>query len=244
MKFELLPVIDIMMNFYEKPMSERFPEYLKMLQGDTKGDLVTPLSGFNPMAKEYVKQKLLKLKELEAEEIIQKTLLESNNLLSDQNKECVFKVALNLCDDLKGGWTNRYTTDYDSKFRINALVNRKFCTPVFWSSEEFTTQLITERTLEYVFRSAYQLTNPKPNTLKEHIEQEKFLAKKIGSKNLKQETNYIDSDLFYKKYQDSSSFHIIFNFFYGDNVSKSLEFPVFGIREPMAGFEYAKQLAQ
>ena len=55
MSFELLPIIDKMLDFYQNPRnSDRFQVYLKMLQGDTKGDLVLPIGGFNPMAKEHI----------------------------------------------------------------------------------------------------------------------------------------------------------------------------------------------
>ncbi len=91
----------------KKPRTlERFQEYLKTLQGDTKGDLVMPISGFNPMAKEHILQKLTELKTLNAEEIIHETLFELNNKLTHQPNDKIFKVALNLADDFKGGWTN------------------------------------------------------------------------------------------------------------------------------------------
>ena len=68
MQFELLPVIDIMLDLYEKPRTaERFQEYLEVLQGGTKGDLVIPIGNFNPMAKEQALQKLIELKTLHAE---------------------------------------------------------------------------------------------------------------------------------------------------------------------------------
>ena len=106
------------------------------------------------------------LKKLDAEKIIEETLndLNENNLSKNSNRN--FKVAINLSDDLKGGWTNRFTSDYDSKYKINGLFSRNFCTPIFWSSEIFTEDIIRQRTLEYTFRTVYWLNNPKPKTLK------------------------------------------------------------------------------
>ncbi|MDQ3110027.1 MAG: hypothetical protein M3R17_09045 [Bacteroidota bacterium] len=98
-----------------------------------------------------------------------------------------FKVAINVSDDLKGGWTNRFTSDYDSKFRINALVKRKFCTPLFWASEAYSEELIRRRTLHYCYRSIYWLQNPKPETLQEHIEMEKFVVTESGKTETGQE---------------------------------------------------------
>lgn len=241
MKFELLPTVDVMLGIYKMPLSmERFNAYIKILQGNTKDDLVMPVGGFNPMAKDHAIQKLEELKALQAEAIIQKTLSAINTKFSNHKNPGVFRVALNLSDDLHGGWTNRYTSDYDSKFKINALVNRKFCTPIFWTSENFTAELIEERTLEYVYRTVYWQSNPKPKTLEDHIVQEKFVAENIGRKSsTKINTESLES--FYKKHHQSEEYHIIFNFLYGDAASKSLEFPTHGIIEEMAGFKYSGQ---
>ena len=241
MQFELLPVIDIMIDLYEKPRTaERFQEYLKVIQGGTKGEMIIPIGGFNPMAKEQAIQKLTELKSLHAEQLMQETLSNLNKKLTNHSKDKIFKVALNLSDDLKGGWTNRFTTDYDSKFKINALLNRNFCIPLFWTSEPFSTGLIKTRMLQYVYRTIYRLTNPNPKILKQHVEQEKFVSKNAGTAAVKKQSSDIEiTDTFYKQYQDSDNYHIIFNFFYGDEASVSLSFPCFGITSQLSGFEYA-----
>ena len=136
MTFELLPIIDKMLELYQKSRNfDRFQDYLNLLQGETKGDLAIPISGFNPMAKEHVLDKLMELKDLCAEQIIAETILELNKTIIKEGSSDIFKISLTLADDLKGAWTNRFTTDYDSKFKLNALMNRHFCTPVFWTSE-------------------------------------------------------------------------------------------------------------
>lgn len=71
MKFEQVPVLETMIEFYAKPKSlDKFQEYLKILQGDTKGAISPPIGGFNPMAKGHLYEKLIELKELNAENII------------------------------------------------------------------------------------------------------------------------------------------------------------------------------
>jgi hypothetical protein len=242
MKFELIPIIDTMLDLYAKPRSkERFQEYISMLQDGKKGDLTVPIVGFNPMAKEHILQKLAELKELNAEQVIQDTLKSINVTLIEENDQRTFKVVLNLADDLKGGWTNFYTTDYDSKFKINALVSRTFCTPFFWTSESYTEQLIKRRTLEYAYRTIHWLTNPKPKTLKDHIEQEIYVAEMSNLNSDILDTNNFELlNNFYSKYQESEDYGIVFNFLYGDNASKSLEFSTHGITGKANGFDYAK----
>jgi hypothetical protein len=242
MRFELLPIIDIMLEIYQKPRDfDRFQDYLKLLQGNTKGDLVLPIGGFNPMAKEHILQKLMELKELEIESIIQNAIDELNILFKNDKNTTVFKVAFNLSDDFGGGWTNRYTTDFDSKFKINALVERRFCIPIFWTSETFTPDLIKERILEYAFRYYYWLAHPKPNTLREHIEQEIFVSKNIPQ--VPPSVNLPQLESFYLKNKETDNYNIIFNFLYGDIAAQSLAFPTYGIDDDWAGFKFAKAKA-
>jgi hypothetical protein len=225
MNFELLPILDLMLKFYQKPRdADRFQEYLKILRGNTKDDLVMPIGGFNPMAKDHVFDKLLVLKTLDVETIIQDVLDRLNEKMKGENKGN-FKVAFNVCDDLLGGWTNRFTTDYDSKFKINALVKRQFCTPIFWSSESYDVDLIKKRTIEYALRTSYWLEKPKPNSLREHVEQEQFVIQNsTGFKQIPQLEKYKD---FYTEHSESDNYPLIFNFFYGDEASQLLGFPVF-----------------
>lgn len=230
MTFQLLPILDTMLSFYEKPMNPtRFQAYLQLLQGDTKGDLMLPIGGFNPMAKPPISLKIKELQELKAEEIIKETLNTINKKWQHKGKNQTFKVALNLADDLHGGWTNRYTTDYDARFKINALVNRNFCTPYFWSSEIYDENLIQQRTLEAVFNTIYWLENPKPLTLKNHIEQLNFVSQNIDNQLFSSNIDIEKIDTFYQKNLQSDNYHIIFNFLYGDTASAQMAFPTYGI---------------
>jgi len=242
MRFELLPLLDLVSDLYERPRSiARFNKYLELLQGSTKGDLHLPISGFNPMAKDHILQKVAELKALNAEYIVQEVLAQLNSRIRNQINNATYKVGLNLADDFLGGWTNRYTTDYDSKFRISAFVKRCFCVVYFWTSETFTHDVIETRTLEYVYRTIYRQTNPPPKTLEEHVAQERYVAKQIFSKRDLGGLDDLDFlKTFYKEHKDTESYHLIFNFFYGDEASKSLAFPLYGIFEKMAGYKYAK----
>lgn len=241
MTFQLLPILDTMLSFYEKPLnSERFQAYLQLLQGDTKGDLVLPIGGFNPMAKSHILLKIKELKTIQAEVVIAETLAEVNQKWQFKGKKQTFQVALNVADDLHGGWTNRFTTDYDSKFKINALVNRNFCTPFFWSSENYNLNLIRERTLAAAYNTIYWLEHPKPLTLKNHIEQLQFVTQHIDNQHIEINNNFTQLKQIYEQNVLREDFHFIFNFLYGDAASEQLAFPTFGIEGIYTGFEFAK----
>jgi len=223
--FELLPLLDQMIELYKVPISEeRFKIYLNLLQGGEKDNLNLPIQGFNPMAKSHVIEKLEELNALDIGSVIQDVA--SN--FKFQNKSQVdlkFKVAFNLADDLKGGWTNYFTTDFDSKFKINALVERKFCTPYFWTSETVNKDLIVQRVKEFCRRTFYFYENGKPVTLIDHFNQEKFaaehantLASIINRAEIKLATSFLE------KHYKSDDYNLIFNFFYGDAGAQSLGF--------------------
>jgi hypothetical protein len=239
MTFELLPILDIMIDLYKKPRShERFQEYLFSLQGDKKGELLLPIMGFNPMAKEHILNKIFELKDLEIENIMSEALIDLNKKVKSKYGEQNFKIAFNLLDDLKGSWTNRFVSDYDNKFKIGGLINRHFCTPIFWASEDYSKEKIRTRTLEYSYRTLYWLTNRSPSKLNEHVEQERFIAQELGFKNNIEESEYLILDDFYKNNQHQDNYNLIFNFFYGNEASKSFGFPTFGLDSKITGYEY------
>lgn len=241
MTFKLFPVLDIMIDFYHKPAGmDRFWDYLKILKGGSKDDMEVPIPNFNPMGKEHVLTKLLELKELDAEGVIEDTLDKISKKLSADSSIDI-NVVMTLADDLKGGWTNRHTTDYDSKFKLNAYINRNFCIPVFWTSEEYNIDTIKRRTEEYCFRTLYWKKRNKPETLEEHIKQELFVNTNCttnANDNRLIDFSFIDN--FYKSNRDSTEHSRIFNFMYGDDACRKLGYAEFGIKEPMAGFKYAR----
>jgi hypothetical protein len=240
MKFKVIPILEKMKALYEMPLSNaRFQKYLKLLQGETKGDLHLPIGGFNPMAKAHILQKLSELEALHIENIIQKTI----NKVSFPSKDNeTIQVGFNLADDLKGGWTNPSTTDFDSKFKINALVERRFSTPFFWSSEDYNVELIVQRTLEYLYRTIFQLQNPRPKTLEAHLKQEVFVAQNMKLVPVSASSSTIQFvDDFYKKNKMTEDYDIIFNFFFGDTASKSLNYSTYGI-DNFTGFHYARHV--
>lgn len=244
MAFQLKPILSEIKDFYSKPISsERFKEYISKLQGNTKGDLTLPIGGFNPMAKEHILEKIDELEQLGAEKLMEKTIIEFNSTIKESIDE-EFLVVLNIADDLKGGWTNYYSTDFDSKFKLNAFVNRKFCVPYFWTSESYSSEVIKIRTIEYLSRTLYRILNPQPKTLEEYLEQEIYVATMANyGDNIIDKTSFKEIEKYYLVNKDSEEYDRIFNFFYGNNGSESLGYKKYGIIETL-GFDYAKLITK
>ena len=74
------------------------------------------------MAKPHVSEKIEELQNAGAENIVEEVIKRVNPLVQNDGNETI-KVVLNLADDLKGSWTNRYTVDYDSKFKIGDTIS-------------------------------------------------------------------------------------------------------------------------
>jgi hypothetical protein len=239
MEFELLPILKTMRSLYESPKDmQRFQTYLQLLQGDSNGDIELPIGGFNPMAGSHLLNKLDELLDLNAEEIAEKVLKEINQKLP-QSRD-VFKVVLNVADDLKGAWTHRYSTEYDSKFKLKALVNRNFCTPFLWTSESYDKESIDKRVKAAVFRCVYCKGQSTMKTLEDFVKQEAFVYK--NTHDLLLESGGIsDIDNIYSFYQEnlySENYSLIFNFFFGDEAARALEYPVFGNKKLPEDFNF------
>lgn len=244
MIFRLRKILSEVKELYSKPASpDRFKAYITKLQGGTKGDLALPITGFNPMAKDHILTKIEALEKLAAEDIMQESINKFNAILKDSNDDEI-TVLLNIADDLKGGWTNYYTTDFDSKFKINAFVKRQFCVPYFWSSESYSQEKIETRTLDYLSRTLYRINNPQPVSLEEHLNQEIFVAQLGNSQAMTyNQADYVEAESYYLEHKHSEKYDRIFNFFYGDEGSISVGYKSFGSR-PILGFDYSKIVAE
>ncbi len=238
MKFELFPVLSLMEKIYHLPIGQdRFRAYLKMLNGGNKDILAAPVGAYNPMAKEVVLHKLLKMKELGAEDVASNVLLAINDKLEGSEK--VIKVGLNLVDDLGGSWSNKFQTKFESIFKFNGVFNYDFCTPYFWMSEEITENLIRKRTMAYAWRTVFWLQNGKPQTLADHLNQEVFVSEKFEEEKVEISEELEKLKLFFDKNKQSTDLDLIFNFFFGDRASVEFGYATFGVGE-LTGFDLAR----
>ncbi len=242
-QFTLHPILQKMQQLYQLPRTrERFEAYLLMLQGKEKTDMILPIAGYNPMGADHILSKLNELQNLNAEQIIQEEL-ENINANIHSKKDQTIQVVLNLADDIGGAWTDRYTTDFSSKFEIQAFVKRNFCTPYFWTSEAYTQELIIQRTREYAYRTLHTIEKGKPTTLKDHIEQEIYVQLHSNNTSKMNENDFSEIKKHYTENANSEDYNLIFNFFYGDEASESLAYKTYGIRNN-AGWDYVKFVAR
>ncbi|MFM2267678.1 MAG: hypothetical protein RL757_1119 [Bacteroidota bacterium] len=239
MCFELMPMLDLMREYYQKPADlGRFNQYLAHINAQN-GSPVTALSGYNPMGKAHVLEKLTELWSQNAEDIAQKVISEINK---KYQLPFTFRVALVLADDEKGGWTNHFSTHYDSFFKLKYQLSQGECAPFFWTSENFDAEKIEYRIKMYLFNSIYQLQHGAPKTLRQHV-----AALRWAQQKSEQNVSFLSNLAFqnvqvcFEKYADSEHRHIIIPFLYGDQAATNLGYPPLGI-DYFQGFDAAQQL--
>ncbi|WNJ18321.1 hypothetical protein [Pontibacter sp. G13] len=243
MSFQLIPVVDQMLELYRLPIGQdRFQAYLNLLQGPHGKDMICPVGGYNPMAKEPAIARLQELKMLNAEALAQTELEKLSRECAQLGIDQV-GVALNLADDVGGSWSDYFSTSFSSRFQIGALVKRQFCAVFFWTSEPFSEELIRRRVREYALRTVYQLRNGLARTLQDMMDQERFVAQHSPKTESQMSDEASDlAEKFLKKYGNSDEMPVMFNFFMGDEASEALGYRTFGL-EPNLGFRYAQKLA-
>src|SRR6185369_3088721 len=112
MDLELEPLFAVQRDLYRIPRGmERFHAYVKVLRGARPDDLdVPPLVAMNPMAKDHVPALLDEWIALGAEDSAREILPALAKATSDTSGR--FRIGLVVADDARGGWTNRWSTDY------------------------------------------------------------------------------------------------------------------------------------
>ncbi len=234
MQFVLSPILDQMEDLYLLPHNKtRFEKYLLLLQGYQGEDLQLPIGAYNPMGNENTLLKLRELLKLDAEALAAEVLDKINNQIAG-NESREISVVLNLVDDVGGAWSHRHTTGFSNSFRLEALIKRNFCTPCFWTSENYTMEKIKNRTESQVYRCLYQIKNAVPQTLHDHVEQEIYVLRNLARPDLdlkKQDLSKVEQH--YLENGDSEDYNLIFNFFYGDAASQSLGFKTYGVNSEM-----------
>ncbi len=244
MEFQVRPILEQMAELYQIPRGkQRFDHYLFLLQGETRGEMILPIAGYNPMGKDHVEQRLQELVNLNAERIMEDALRHINAEYSSFRPNAIFEVIINLSDDLGGAWTDRFASHYANTFDFGAITKRNFCTPYLWTSDVcYTEELIIRRMLEAVYRTIHFLQRGKPATLADHVSQETFVQRHIN-RDIKVDV-VEDQEIrkFYEMNQGSEDYTLIFNFFYGDEASIQLGYQAFG-NSTSAGFEWARYCA-
>jgi hypothetical protein len=193
MKLEYVPLLRTQRELHAIPRGmRRFRAYLRTIfQENGKDVALPPLVLMNPMGKEHVAAVLDALLAMDADEIAARSIAEASARLSDEPGE--YKVALVVADDLMGGGTNRYDTEFTLRFgpsdpryrsgewqlfggKMPRWLKHAWFSGVLWSSQAPTEQAVREAILTAAHRAAYwQRHGLFARTLRDMLAQEGYV---------------------------------------------------------------------
>ncbi len=238
MNLEYVPLLQVQRDLYQLPRGfERFREYLRTMIDPDSGDLKLPLVAMNPMGKDHLPAFLDKLIGLDADGEAVRATAEAQAILKTEPGE--YKVCLVVSDDWRGGWTNRYTTEFDYRFRQKAYYKRGWIAGILWTSETYTPEQIREEVQLCLFRAAHIQQHGYARTLGEMLAQESYAMRMAGST-----TPTLDpDDLAYTRevltsYLDKTDQPTLIAALYGDAAAHQLGYPSLGL-SPRAGLALA-----
>lgn len=235
MKLSLLPLLHIQRDLYAMPRGrERFNEYIKTMTDPETGDLALPLVAMNPMGKEHVAVLIDQYIALGAEQIAEEAI---DGVTTDFHRD--YKVSLVVSDDLKGGWTNRWASEFGHRIEGHAITKRGFITAILWTSEPASAQAVRDAVLTSIYRVEYLQAHPAPVTLRGMLEQEGYAMARAGCV-----TPALDADdLEYTRtvitpHLDASDRATVISCLFGDPGAAALGYPPQGLSD-RAGFALA-----
>jgi hypothetical protein len=238
MNLEYVQLLQVQRDLYKLPRGfERFQEYLRTMIDEGSGDLKLPLPALNPMGKDHVPLFLDRLLDIDADgQGRNATIAAEVHLRAEPG---AYKVCLVASDDLLGGWTNRYTSEFDYRFRQRAYYKRRWIAALLWTSESYTTELIQQEVMACIFRGAYIQRHNEAHTLGEMLRQEGTVMTQSGvtGPTLDQE------DLEYTRevlapYLERTDLPTLIAALFGDTAARQLGYSPMGL-SPRAGLALA-----
>ena len=238
MNLEFVPILSVVKNFYQVPLGmERFDAYIQAMGAYNDDAALVPMIGMNPMAKSHVSEKINELIALEVENAIQSELPNLERYFANIPNQ--FKVGICVSDDVRGGWTNRYLNDCNSRFfEISGIKKRPWVVVMLWASQTYTPENVRALLQAQVFRTAYRLQVGETKTLYDHMIQE-GQALAFAGNTVKLEFDDLEySREVIQSHLASTHFPTVFACLYGDQAAKSVGYPALGLSSN-AGFELA-----
>jgi hypothetical protein len=240
MPLEYIPLLNTQREIYDVPLGlERFKNYLKTIVGSSEDDIeLAPLAAMNPMAKDHAKVYLEKLIALDADEVARTALAEFKSRIYVLDGFDI-KASLVVCDDVKGGWTNRYLNEakYLLDFSKTNFLKRPWLAVPCWTSEDISSDQLRKNTLAALYRLAYMFQH-KAVTLGEVMLQEGYALMFAGDSRWLEHDDLEYTRNVIEPYLETTLFPLQFACLYGDEIAKSVGYQPLGLSH-RAGFALA-----
>jgi hypothetical protein len=234
---EYVPLLKVQRDLYDLPRGiERFREYIQTMTGG--GDeLKLPLVAMNPMGKDHLPPFLDHLLAIDADDVGARALADASSALAEEPGD--YRACLVVSDDLKGGWTNRYASEFSYRFEQRAMYRRAWLPAILWTSETYDVALVREEVLQCVYRAVHVQRHGAARTLREMLTQENYATRGAGSTAPRLE----DDDLAYtrevlREYMSATDHATLIAALFGDAAARELGYRPLGL-SPRAGLALA-----
>jgi hypothetical protein len=230
MNLTFVPLLRVQRELYAMPRGmERFREYIKTMT-DAEGDLALPLVAMNPMGKDHVPALIDEYLALGAEEIAEEAVRGADAATAKAAVLQTYRVALVVSDDLKGGWTNRWTSEYSHRFEYAAITRRGWLVGILWTSEPASAERVRGSVLTSIYRAEYLQTRRAPTTLGEMLDQEGYAMARAGCTTPQLD----DDDLAYTRaviepLRGATDRATVMACLFGDSAANALGYPPHGL---------------
>jgi hypothetical protein len=196
----------------------------------------------NPMGKDHVPALLDLLLTMEAETAAGHVIAEASRALAVVPGD--FKLGLVVVDDLMGGWTNRYASEFFHRFEGTAAYKRGWMSAWIWSSEVPTLQAIREEVMGVIFRAAYVLEHGASLNLAAMLAQEGYVMAMAGCSGPSLDAPDLDyTREVLQPHLQATDLPTLIPCLFGDPAARALGYPPQGL-SPRAGLALALSEAQ
>ncbi|NJM09279.1 hypothetical protein HC891_28330 [Candidatus Gracilibacteria bacterium] len=233
MDIEHIALLQTQRELHDIPRGfERFRSYLDTIFDD-KDDPLYPMVAMNPMGKPHVAERLDTLLALGADAIAAEAAAEAAQRLAHIDGS--WRTALVICDDLMGGWTNRYLSEANARFSQPAKNIGTWIPILLWTGEEVTPTLIAEETKSSIYRRCYTARYGSAASARQMMRQEGLALHFAGANSPTLDADDLDyTREVLRPLLDATDYPTAFTCMYGDVAARSVGYPPLGL-SPHAG---------
>jgi hypothetical protein len=201
-----------------------------MLNTDASDIELPPLAVMNPMGKDHIPAMLDTLLAMDADAVAERAIAAVLDQFEQDSSP--FKLGLVVADDLMGGWTNRYTSEFSTRFGLEKSLKRGWLSGILWTSEVPSIQKVCEETLSTVYRAAYIQRHGFAYTLQEMLNQEGYAMAMAGCR----EPNLDAEEIAYTRevispYLSTQAYPTLIVCLFGDRAAYALGYKPKGLSE-------------
>jgi hypothetical protein len=243
MNLQYTPLLRIQREIQGLPRNyERFQQYLRTILNAEGTDIdLVPMLAMNPMGKDHVTARLDELIEIDADGIGARTAEAVSKELGGVPGD--FPAALVVVDDLFGGWTNRWSYEFNQR-KPSPGQKHFWVSGYLWASEPVGVERIKQLIATAIYRTAYVQEHGVAQKLRDLLRQEGEVLSRAGCLTPRLDPDDLEySRQVIESHLDADDMRTCIECLFGDDAGRTLGFIPRGL-SPWAGIALALHDAQ